>query len=141
MRQAVGARGIGRGKRQYSRAYPVPRRKPQRDAWRVHAVALRYGVGDGPQSGSSMPQPDGAVQMTVEPDPSGFIVASPSLCLGRLRWTSSGGRTRSCQSIERNPTVAQRDVGVVADHEVVQHVDVEEAAGRECLGGEVQVVR
>jgi hypothetical protein len=29
----------------------------------------------------------------------------------------------------------------VADHEVVQHVDVQQAAGGERLGGEVQVVR
>ena len=40
----------------------------------------------------------------------------------------------------RDAAVAQRDVRVVADDEVVEQLDVEQAARRERLGGQVQVV-
>ena len=42
--------------------------------------------------------------------------------------------------IERHAAVAQRDVRVVADHEVVQQVDVQEAPGRERFRCEVQII-
>ena len=48
---------------------------------------------------------------------------------------------RRRRPIEGDAAVAQRDVGVVADHEVVEQVDVEQPAGGERLGGQVQVVR
>ena len=46
-----------------------------------------------------------------------------------------------CRPVERDAAVAQRDVGVVADDEVVEQLDVEQAAGGERLGGQVEVVR
>ena len=42
--------------------------------------------------------------------------------------------------VERDAAVAQRDVRVVADDEVVEELDVEQPAGGQGLGGEVQVV-
>jgi hypothetical protein len=42
---------------------------------------------------------------------------------------------------ERHAPLAQRDEGVVADHEVIEQLDVEQAAGSECLRGQVEVVR
>src|SRR6185436_10034042 len=55
---------------------------------------------------------------------------------------ASGGRGRTVAgAVERHAPVPQRDIGVVADDEVVEDVDVEEAARGEGLGGEVEVVR
>jgi hypothetical protein len=46
----------------------------------------------------------------------------------------------AARSVEDDPTVAQRDVGIVTDDEMVEQVDVEKTAGGERLGGQVQVV-
>ena len=43
--------------------------------------------------------------------------------------------------VERDAAVPQRHVRVVADDEVVEELDVQQAAGRQRLGGQVQVVR
>jgi hypothetical protein len=45
------------------------------------------------------------------------------------------------RAVEGDAAIAQRDPGVVADHEMVEQVDVEQAAGGEGLGGQVEVVR
>jgi hypothetical protein len=42
--------------------------------------------------------------------------------------------------VERDTPVAQRDVGVVSDDEVVEELDVKQTACRERLGGQVQIV-
>jgi hypothetical protein len=42
--------------------------------------------------------------------------------------------------VEGHAAIAQRDPGVVADHEVVEEIDVEEAAARQRLGREVEIV-
>ena len=52
---------------------------------------------------------------------------------GRRWWAQAG-------PVEADPTVAKRHVGVVADHEVIEQVDVQEAARRERLRGQVEVV-
>lgn len=51
----------------------------------------------------------------------------------RVRWKTG--------AIEGDAPVPHRDVGIVADDEVVQDGDVEETAGRERLRRQVQVVR
>ena len=57
-------------------------------------------------------------------------------------WTRSGRRVRwQPGPVEGDPPVAHRDVRVVADHQVVQHGDIEEPARGERLGGQVEVVR
>ena len=53
----------------------------------------------------------------------------------------TGRATARRRPVEGHAAVAQRHVRVVADDEVVEQVDVEQAAGRERLGREVQVVR
>ena len=55
--------------------------------------------------------------------------------------SGSGGRARPRGPVEHDPAIAQRNVRVVTDHEVVEQPDVEEPAGGHRLGGEVQVVR
>jgi hypothetical protein len=58
--------------------------------------------------------------------------------------TENGGadRLRSpARAAEGDAAFAERDEGVVADHEVVEQLDIEQAAGRQRLGGQVQVVR
>ena len=42
---------------------------------------------------------------------------------------------------EGHAPLAQRDECVVADHEVIEQLDVQQPAGGERLGGEVEVVR
>jgi hypothetical protein len=43
--------------------------------------------------------------------------------------------------VEGDPPVAQRDIGIVADDQVVEQVDVQQPPGRQRLGREVEVVR
>ncbi len=45
------------------------------------------------------------------------------------------------RTIEDDAAISQRDVCVVADDQVIQHFDVEEQAGREGFGGEMQIIR
>ena len=57
------------------------------------------------------------------------------------RAAQSAARARVARPVERHAPVAQRDVRVVADDEVVEQLDVEQPAGRQRLGGQVEVVR
>ena len=76
----------------------------------------------------------------------------PYACLGRptddtgalaadIALRSIGRPSVGCRPVERDAAVPERDVGVVPDDEVVEQLDVEQAAGRQRLGGEVEVVR
>ena len=52
-----------------------------------------------------------------------------------------GGREAPLpRAIEGHAAIPERDPRVVADHQVVEDIDVEQAAGGDRLGGEVQVV-
>lgn len=53
---------------------------------------------------------------------------------------SVGGPRAPLGPIERHAPVTQRDIGVVADHQVVEQLDVEQPAGGQCLGCQMQVV-
>src|SRR3954453_16903371 len=53
---------------------------------------------------------------------------------------SSGGAAWT-ESVERHAPVAERDPGVVADHDVVQDVEVQEPSRGDRLGGEVEILR
>ena len=44
------------------------------------------------------------------------------------------------RAIERDAAVAERDIGIVADHQVVEDIDVEQAAGGQRLRGQVEIV-
>jgi hypothetical protein len=59
-----------------------------------------------------------------------YILPGPRYRLGRRRVTA--------RAVEAAPAVAQRDVGVVTDDEVIEEFDVEEPAGGQ--GGQVQIV-
>ena len=69
---------------------------------------------------------------------SGSSTLGPRPTEGELLVGGPGARPRP---IEGNAPVAQRHVRVVADHQVVEQLDVEQAARGECLGRQVQVVR
>src|SRR3954471_8782617 len=53
---------------------------------------------------------------------------------------SSGGAAWT-DSVEGDAPVAERDPGVVTDHDVIQDVEVQEPSRRDRLGGEVEVLR
>src|SRR5207247_11428892 len=53
---------------------------------------------------------------------------------------SSPAMSAPARPIEGHPSIAQRHVRVMADHEVVEQVDVEQATGSQRLGRQVQVV-
>ena len=59
---------------------------------------------------------------------------------GRRSVRLSRLRAAALRPIEGDAAVAQRDVRVVADHQVVEQGDVEQPAGGQRLGGQVQVV-
>src|SRR6266550_3339458 len=56
-----------------------------------------------------------------------------------VTWRTSAGP--ALRPVERDAAVAQRDPGVMADDEVVEQIDVEQAACSEGLGRQVEVVR
>ncbi len=66
------------------------------------------------------------------------------VALGRRPRRSDCSGTRRAQgrrdSVERDASIPQRDVGVVADHQVVQQADIQEAPGGQCLGRQVKVI-
>ena len=62
-------------------------------------------------------------------------------CVGSVgQATRSSARAPRRRPVEGDAAVAQRHVGVVADDEVVEQADVEQPAGGEGLGRQVQVV-
>ena len=65
----------------------------------------------------------------------------PRADLARRQGPRARRRRPEPGSVEGNAPVAQRDVGVVADDEVVEQVDVEQATRRQGLGGEMEIVR
>ena len=72
--------------------------------------------------------------LTDGPSSGGAPAASPARPVQRRARRGAG-------PVEGDAAVAQRDVGVVADDEVVEQVDVQQPAGGQRLGGQVQVVR
>lgn len=50
-----------------------------------------------------------------------------------------GARTDG--TIERDAAIAERDIGVIPDHEMIEDLDVEQTPGSEGLGRQVEVVR
>ena len=90
----------------------------------IAGIGRRADQAEGAGSRGSIPGPPGRPQ-------------SP----GSGRRAPSVGCSRpSLRSVEGHTPIAQRDVCVMADDEVVEQLDVEQAAGRQRLGGEVQVV-
>ena len=113
--------------------------------------AVEHGWGEGPRRcGWSRARPPGRDRGRVAPMCHGSGRAARAVYQrlpvdGRVR-PRSGGQSaaalrRRRRSIEGDAAVAQRDVRVVADDEVVEQADVEQPAGGERLGGQVQVVR
>jgi hypothetical protein len=111
---------------------------------RVIRGATRAGMGplSAPVGGSGRERP----RSIPEAPPDSGCRAHAALACPRTRLAGrrSGpvrGGSRGRRPIEGDAAVAERDVRIVADHEVVEQGDVQQASGGEGLGGEVQVVR
>ena len=71
--------------------------------------------------------------------PSGAGVRHRASRSGRVHGARAALR-RSARASEGHSALPERDEGVVADHEVIEQLDIQQAPGGQCFGSQVQVV-